>query len=149
MDRSASRRRFLQDMTALGAAGSVSAAFAAHDARADGLPQVAQAQPAATPGRATDATARSGLPRVHLMIGPGTLPSVGRDRMDLLRYRLSGNPRLTGEQMLEPLPEIAKVARVEVDKGNPYAQATHEDLRKLALPSPSFLWAAPLSAPHA
>jgi L-asparaginase type II len=25
------------------------------------------------------------------------------------------------------------VARVEVDKGNPYAQATHEDLRKLAL----------------
>src|SRR3989442_1727798 len=57
----------------------------------------------------------------------------GKDRMDLLRYRLSGNPRLTGEQMLEPLPEIAKVARVEVDKGNPYAQATHEDLRKLAL----------------
>jgi len=67
------------------------------------------------------------------MIGPGTLPSVGKDRMDLLRYRLSGNPRLTGEQMLEPLPEIAKVARIEVDKGNPYAQATHEDLRKLAL----------------
>ena len=67
------------------------------------------------------------------MIGPGTLPSVGKDRMDLLRYRLSGNPRLTGEQMLEPLPEVAKVARTEVDKGNPYAQATHEDLRKLAL----------------
>ena len=35
MDRSASRRRFLQDMTALGAAGSVSAVFAAGDAHAD------------------------------------------------------------------------------------------------------------------
>jgi L-asparaginase len=67
------------------------------------------------------------------MIGPGTLPSVGKDRMDLLRYRLSGIPRMTGEQMLEPLPEIAKIARVEVDKGNPYGQASYEDLRKLAL----------------
>ena len=53
--------------------------------------------------------------------------------MDLLRYRLSGIPRLTGEQMLEPLPEIAKIARVEVDKGNPYGQGSYEDLRKLAL----------------
>jgi hypothetical protein len=58
------------------------------------------------------------LPHIHLMIGPGTLPSVGKDRMGLLRYRLSGNLHLTGEQMLEPLPEIAEVARVGVDKGN-------------------------------
>ena len=113
MDKPASRRRFLQDMTALGAVGSVS--LAASEAEA--------AEPA--PAR--------GLPLVHLMIGPGTLPSVAKDRMDLLRYRLSGNPRLTGEQMLESLPEIAKVARIEVDKSNPYAQASHEDLRKLAL----------------
>src|SRR5438309_11202902 len=35
MDRSASRRRFLQDITALGAAGSVSVAFGAADAHAD------------------------------------------------------------------------------------------------------------------
>jgi L-asparaginase type II len=35
--------------------------------------------------------------------------------------------------MLEPLPEIAKIARVEVDKGNPYGQGSYEDLRKLAL----------------
>jgi len=134
MNGSASRRRFLQDMTALGAAGGVSAAFAARDAQAAGTRQMAQAQPAATPGRATDTTvARGGLPRVHLMIGPGTLPSVGKDRMDLLRYRLSGNARLTGGQMLESLPEIAKVARVEVDKGNPYGQASYEELRTLAL----------------
>ena len=32
-----------------------------------------------------------------------------------------------------PTNEIAKVARVEVDKGNPYGQGSYEDLRKLAL----------------
>src|SRR5215468_9597636 len=128
MEKSASRRRFLQDMTALGAASGASAALGATRVSADQPLTVAQAQPVSPSVQGT-----RDLPRIQLMIGPGTLPSVGKDRMDLLRYRLSGNPRLTGEQMLEPLPEIAKVARIEVDKGNPYAQATHEDLRKLAL----------------
>jgi L-asparaginase len=124
MKKSANRRQFLQEVTALSAAGGVSVALG-NGARGQ---QVAQVQ-ANTPTANTTRT----LPRIHLMIGPGTLPSVGKDRMDLLRYRLSGNPRLTGEQMLEPLPEIAKVARVDVDKGNPYDQGSYEDLRKLAL----------------
>jgi L-asparaginase len=129
MDKSASRRRFLQDMTALGAATGVSAAVGTTRARAQ--QSIAQAQPA-SPAMRDAANARN-LPRIQLLIGPGTLPSVGKDRMDLLRYRLSGNPRLTGEQMLEPLPEIGRIARVEVDKGNPYGQGSYEDLRKLAL----------------
>jgi L-asparaginase type II len=121
---SAHRRQFLQAVTAFGAAGSITAS-PANGARGQ---HIAQAQPnSAAPNGA------STLPRIHLMIGPGTLPSVGKDRMDLLRYRLSGNPRLTGEQMLEPLPEIAKLARVDVDKGNPYDQGSYQDLRKLAL----------------
>ena len=95
MDTSSNRRQFVQTATALGAAGGISAAFGSG---AHGQ-QVAQAQ-----GSAATPTAPRALPHVHLMIGPGTLPSVGKDRMDLLRYRLSGNPRLTGEQMLEPLP---------------------------------------------
>jgi len=131
MDKSASRRRFLQDMTALGAASGVSAALGATGAGAQQSLQIAQAQPTSPSMLAAD-NAR-GLARIQLLIGPGTLPSVGKDRMDLLRYRLSGNPRLTGEQMLESLPEIAKVARVEVDKGNPYGQGSYDDLRKLAL----------------
>src|SRR5882724_13370766 len=131
METSASRRRFLQDMTALGAASGVSAALGATSAGAQESLQIAQALPASPPARSAD-NARP-LPRIQLLIGPGTLPSVGKDRMDLLRYRLSGNPRLTGEQMLEPLLAIAKVARVEVDKGNPYGQGSYEDLRKLAL----------------
>ncbi|TMJ34509.1 MAG: asparaginase [Alphaproteobacteria bacterium] len=132
MDRSASRRRFLRDMTTLGAVSGVCAAFAG-SSRAAEPPRMAQAGAAPRAGAAESATATGGLPLVHLMIGPGTLPSVGKDRMDLVRYRLSGNQRLTGEQMLEALPEIAKIARIEVDTANPYAQASHEDLRKLAL----------------
>ncbi len=73
------------------------------------------------------------LPRIYLLIGPGTLPSQGKDRMDLVRYRKSGRPRLTGQEMLAALPEIEKIARVEVDQGNPYEWATMEDLRKLAV----------------
>jgi L-asparaginase len=124
-----SRRGFLQDMTALGAAGSVTLAASTSGASPQ---RMAQAGPAPQ-GRIADPAPARSPPVVHLMIGPGTLPSVGKNRMDLLRYRLSGNPRLTGEQMLESLPEVAKVARIEVDKSNPYAQASHEDLRKLAL----------------
>src|SRR4051794_17464800 len=78
--------------------------------------------------------ASESLPRVRLLIGPGTLHSQGKDRLDLLRYseQLSGQPRLTGEQLLEALPEIARVARVEVDPGNPFEMATPENLRALA-----------------
>jgi len=73
------------------------------------------------------------LPRIQLMLSAGTLPSVGRDRMDLLRYRQSGIPRLTGEQLLAPLPETAAVAEVRVDPGNPWDNADHDALRKLAV----------------
>ena len=125
MRKPASRRRFLQD-TALVAAGSV---LGASSAQTDEL-RLAQAQgPAPIPAEALN----RGLPRIHLMVGPGTLPSMGKDRMDLLRYRLSGNPRLTGEQLIEPLPEIAKVARVDVDKTNSWGQGSYDDLRNLSL----------------
>jgi len=129
MQDSASRRRVLQNMAAFGAAGTVSGAFASEGQHPR---QFAQAQPGAQ-GRTSAGAEASGLPRIQLTIGPGTLPSVGKDRMDLLRYRVSGIPRLNGQQLLEPLPEIAKIARVEVDKGNPWEMATYEDLRKLSV----------------
>lgn len=56
-------------------------------------------------------------PRIELVLCPGTLPSVGKDRMDLLRYRQSGIARLTGEELLAPLPEAAAVAQVQVAEG--------------------------------
>ena len=74
-------------------------------------------------------------PRIHLLIGPGTLPSQGVDRMDMLRYAewKSGLPPLTGQQLLAALPEVDKVASVEVDAGNPHTIATLDQLRALAL----------------
>jgi hypothetical protein len=53
--------------------------------------------------------------------------------MDMVRYRRSGNPRLTGEQLLAPPPEIEEIASVDVDKGNPWDIATDDDLRKIAV----------------
>lgn len=73
------------------------------------------------------------LPRIHLLIGPGTLPSQGSGRLDFTRYRRSGRPRMTGQELLAALPEIAELARVEVDAGNPYEVATLDEVRKLAL----------------
>ena len=75
------------------------------------------------------------LPVVRLLMGPGTLPSQGAHRLDVLRYAewRSGRPRLSGEELLAALPEIAELARVEVDEDNPHEMATPEDLRRLAL----------------
>src|SRR4051812_43103143 len=126
MDEHESRRRFLMNMTALGAAGGVAAAMGANEGHAAGAtPQMmaaAETQPRSTAG-AND------LPRIHLIVSAGTLPSVGKTRMDLLRYRESGIPRLTGAQLLEPLPEVATVARVTVEQGPPPDNSTYDALR--------------------
>ena len=74
--------------------------------------------------------AKKGLPRIHLIVSAGTLPSVGKNRMDLLRYRESGIPRLTGEQLLEPLPEVASIARVTVEAGPPPDNASYDAISR-------------------
>jgi hypothetical protein len=60
---------------------------------------------------------------IWLMIGPGTLPSQGVDRMDMLRYAvwISGRPPLTGRELIAALPEVNRIAKLDVDDGNPYA----------------------------
>ncbi len=73
------------------------------------------------------------LPRLRLMIAPGTLHSRGRDRMDFTRYGKSGKPRMTGEELLPTLPELNALAAIDVDAGNPHEIATHDELRRLAV----------------
>lgn len=72
---------------------------------------------------------------VCLLMGPGTLPGQGIDRLDTVKYApwISGRPPLTGHELLAALPEIAGIATVEVDAGNPYGIATLDHLRTLAL----------------
>ena len=76
--------------------------------------------------------ATSALPRLRLLIGPGTLHSRGAGRMDFTRYSRSGNPRMTGEELLATLPEAGLIAQIEVDEGNPHDVATLNDLLRLA-----------------
>lgn len=73
-----------------------------------------------------------GLPQIHLVMGPSTLQSRGKDRMDFHHYRDSGRPRMTGEELLDAIPEIARVANVTVDPGNPHEVDNLDEIRRLA-----------------
>jgi L-asparaginase len=73
------------------------------------------------------------LPRIRLLVGPGTLPSRCRDRMDFTNYRRSGRPRMTAAELLAEIPEVKHVAAVEPETGAPHETATLENLRTLAL----------------
>jgi L-asparaginase len=72
------------------------------------------------------------LPRIRLLVGPGTLPSRGKDRMDFTNYRRSGRPRMTAAELLAEIPEVEQTASVEAEDGAPHEVATLEDIRKLA-----------------
>jgi L-asparaginase len=52
--------------------------------------------------------------------------------MDFAHYRNSGKPRMTGGELLEAIPEIAQVAQVTVDPGNPHEVTALEEIRRLA-----------------
>jgi L-asparaginase len=75
---------------------------------------------------------QSALPRVHVMTGAGTIPRNPANRLEYLRYALTGEPRLTGRQMVERLPEVQKFARVTVESDEfiPYDQP--QELKALA-----------------
>src|SRR5881296_3055508 len=52
------------------------------------------------------------LPRVALIITGGTIDSVGKDRLDLAWYIEAGK-RLGDGELLQQLPELKSIARVE------------------------------------
>src|SRR5581483_3245500 len=96
----------------------------------------AAAAPAAAQAPVDRASTEPGgqeLPHVWFMMGPGTIPRNPSDRLNYLRYALDPAPRLTGEQMLEQVPEIARFARVSVDPGNMWEYDTPEKLRAITL----------------
>jgi L-asparaginase/Glu-tRNA(Gln) amidotransferase subunit D len=73
------------------------------------------------------------LRRVHVMTGAGTLPRNPANRLEYLRYATTGEPRLTGVQLIERIPEVQKFARVSVESDEfiPYDQP--QELKALSL----------------
>lgn len=55
------------------------------------------------------------LQRVHLLTGVGTLPRNPKNRLEFLRYATTGEPRLTGRELLDRIPEVQQFARVTVE----------------------------------
>jgi L-asparaginase len=55
------------------------------------------------------------LQRVHLFTGVGTLPRNPKNRLEFLRYATTGEPRLTGRELIERIPEVLQFARVTVE----------------------------------
>ena len=68
-----------------------------------------------TPGAAAAQQGTPALPRVHLFTGVGTLPRNPGNRLEFLRYATTGEPRLTGRELLERIPEVGQFARVSVE----------------------------------
>src|SRR5947199_5448731 len=58
------------------------------------------------------------------MTGAGTLPRNPTNRLEYLRYATTGEPRLTGKELIERIPEVQKFARVTVESDEfiPYDQ---------------------------
>ena len=86
------------------------------------LPTVASAQQIGSPM----------LARVHVITGNGTLPRNPKNRLEFLRYATTGEPRLTGKELIERIPEVAQFARVTVESEDFLAFDTPQDLKALS-----------------
>src|SRR5215470_5380737 len=73
------------------------------------------------------------LQRVHLMTGAGTLPRNPANRLEYLRYATTGEPRLTGKQLIERIPEVQKFARVSVESDEFIAYDQPKELKEQSL----------------
>ena len=73
------------------------------------------------------------LRRVHVMVGVGTLPRNPTNRLEYLRYALTGEPRLTGKELIARIPEVQQFARVTVESDEflPFDQP--QQLKELSL----------------
>jgi len=72
------------------------------------------------------------LQRVHLFTGVGTLPRNPKNRLEFLRYATTGEPRLTGKELIERIPEVQQFARVTVESDEFIQFDTPKELKELS-----------------
>jgi L-asparaginase/Glu-tRNA(Gln) amidotransferase subunit D len=65
------------------------------------------------------------------MLAPGTIQTYPADRLNYQRYK--GAPELSGEEMLQKIPEVTRFARVSVDSQGSWEYDTPEQLRALTM----------------
>ena len=88
--------------------------------------------------KATTVTQKLNLARVHLVTSTGTLVSNPENRLDYLRYSLTGEPKLTGKELLDRLPEAQKFARVTSEPKS-FPRDTAAELKMLSLSINAYL----------
>jgi len=85
------------------------------------------------PGAVSAQQDKPALQRVHLVTGVGTLPRNPKNRLEYLRYATTGEPRLTGKELLERIPEVQQFARVTVESDELFNFDKPEELKSLSL----------------
>ncbi len=76
---------------------------------------------------------KGALMRVHVITGVGTLPRNPTNRLEYLRYATTGEPRLTGKQLIERIPEVQQFARVTVESDEFLPFDKPQELKDLGL----------------
>lgn len=71
------------------------------------------------PADAQQGGAGASLARVHVMTGPGTLPRNPKNRLEYLRYAMTGEAPLNATQLVEAIPELKQFARLTAEAGPP------------------------------
>ena len=91
------------------------------------------AMTAAMPAVSSAQQDQAGLRRVHILTGAVTIPRNPTNRLEYLRYATTGEPRLTGKQMIERIPEVQKFARVTVESDEFIPYDKPQELKELSL----------------
>ena len=71
--------------------------------------------------------------RVHVITCTGTLPRNPKNRLEYLRYATTGEPRLTGKELVARIPEVEQFARVSVESDEFLPCDQPENLKNLGM----------------
>jgi L-asparaginase len=88
---------------------------------------------ATMPAPASAQPEKGALMRVHVITCTGTLPRNPKNRLEYLRYATTGEPRLTGKQLVERIPEVQQFARVSVESDEFLSCDTSDQLKALGM----------------
>lgn len=81
----------------------------------------------------TDLAPKDNRPRIHILQGTGTLGRNPSNRLDYLRYAVPSVPQMTGQDLIDRLPEVQQFARVTAEAEDFIPFETGQQLKALSL----------------